>query len=573
MLGLFKGKHHSKTTPWRELLSNGQRSGQLAGPVNGDADCACPPGLVVTENCFPPSLQKKVLVTDGIVYISADASDSPVLDSFLSYIRRRGFADRKILPAEEFQKLLDRNSEQPRSESEIQNLAVDILRAAHQCGASDIHIEFFGPFAAIKFRRLGMLEDYRQIMGETGRSLITAIYQTMCQSAEASFTPSERQDARIVSRDFLPPDVHSVRVHTEPLDCSMAEEGTGSFMALRLLYDRTEAKGSLPDRLTSLGYSEKQISRLLFLTQRSGLTLISGPTGHGKSTALKHIMECMALENPEKSFMTIEDPPEYPLERVKQVRVSTQDSGGTRRGEQYRNAIAGAMRSDPDTLMIGEIRYPEAAAAALDAAQTGHGVWSTVHANSAFGIVQRLISLLRAANYPDPLEYLCDHTVSAGLVHQRLVPLLCPQCRQPFLDVQRMDNEYSRRVLPNAVKNRLMCTIDTEKLKTSVYVRGEGCSHCNGVGIIGQTVAAEIVATDQVLLRYLRQNDLESAQTHWRREQDGRTFVEHAIELIEHGLVDPHLSELRLGVPLNFAKMSSDMKFTSAQLDELAGRR
>ncbi len=148
---------------------------------------------------------------------------------------------------------------------------------------------------------------------------------------------------------------------------------------MRLLYDQTEASGRLRERLSKLGYSVQQINRFSFLTTRSGLTLLSGPTGHGKSTALKHIMECMASENPEKAYMSIEDPPEYPLENVYQSQVNSgYDLSTGERGERYRDAIAGAMRSDPDTLMVGEIRYPDAAVAALDAAQTGHGVWSTI---------------------------------------------------------------------------------------------------------------------------------------------------------------------------------------------------
>ncbi len=525
----------------------------------------------MTNNEIPKELQERVLLLNDIIYISAEVADDAVLMSFLSYAARKGFKETKRLEAEEFQKLRKKNITKAETKSDIQDLAVQIIADAYDQGASDIHIGDYGPFASIQFRKLGMLQNYKQLMGEIGRKVIVAMYQTMSNSADTTFVAKERQDGRIVSNDFLPADVHSIRIHTEPLDCSMAENGTGTFMALRLLYDRTTAKGNLQDRLKTLGFSERHIRRFQFLTQRSGLTLLSGPTGHGKSTLLKHIMECMAEDNPEKNFLAIEDPPEYPLERVKQVRVNTNDQDDNR-GSAYRNAIAGAMRSDPDTIMIGEVRYPEAASAALDAAQTGHGVWTTVHANSALGIIQRMVSLLRAAQYPDPLEYLCDHTVLSGLHHQRLVPVLCPNCKMPLKDITKLptNNELRRKSLPEAVLNRLFRAVNNME---NVNIRGEGCKQCSGVGIIGQTVASEIVTTDHVILKAVRAGNMEAAHKHWRHEQNGQTFVSHAIDLIEDGLIDPYLTERRLGVPLNYAKAFDDFNLSSSDLDELAGAK
>lgn len=525
----------------------------------------------MTNNEIPKDLQERVLFLDGIIFISAEVEDDASLMSFLSYASRKGFKETKRLEATEFQKLRKKNNTKIETSSDIQALAVNIIADAFEQGASDIHFTDEGPFASIRFRKLGMVQDHRQLMGEVGRKVITAIYQTMSNQTDSTFVPSERQDGRIVNSDYLPADVHSIRIHTEPLECSMAQNGTGTFMALRLLYDRTTAQGNLQERLKTLGYSERHIRRFQFLTQRSGLSLLSGPTGHGKSTALKHVMESMAEDNPEKNYLAIEDPPEYPLERVKQVRVSTseQDEG---RGSAYRNAIAGAMRSDPDVIMIGEIRYPEAASAALDAAQTGHGVWTTVHANSAFGIIQRMVSLLRAAHYPDPLEYLCDHTVLSGLHHQRLVPVLCPHCKMPIKKMTALgtDNELRRKCLPQPVLNRLFRAVDE---MDNVHIRGEGCAECSGMGIIGQTVASEMVTTDHVILKSIRAGNMEAAYKHWRHEQNGQTFVSHAIDLIEEGLIDPYLTERRLGVPLNYAKAFDDFNLSSKDLDELAGSK
>lgn len=100
-------------------------------------------------------------------------------------------------------------------------------------------------------------------------------------------------------------------------------------------------------------------------------------------------------------------------------------SGGDR-ASAYADAIAGAMRCDPDVIMIGEIRWPAAAAAALDAALTGHAVWTTVHAADAFAIARRLTGMLTSAGVPDPRETLFGQGVCAGLICQRLMSLNCP---------------------------------------------------------------------------------------------------------------------------------------------------
>lgn len=239
---------------------------------------------------------------------------------------------------------------------------------------------------------------------------------------------------------------------------------------------------------------------------------------------------------------------------VQQIMVFTKALGEMlARGQAYVDAIAGAMRSDPDVLMIGEIRYPEAAAAAIDAALTGHSVWATIHANNGFGIIRRMVSLLNAANYAEPLEYLCDHNVLAGLVYQRLLPVLCPECKQPL--VPMLNKPEEARHIELAVRKRLFSVIKNGDLD-AVHVRNpDGCEHCNGLGIVGQTVAAEVIVTDQVMLEHLRHGDYTRAQTYWTKELGGRTYVDHAVQLIAEGKIDPTQAETRLGVPLNFSKV------------------
>lgn len=345
----------------------------------------------------PGNIRKRILLENGELFVSQELQGDATFMSYAGLIQRHGITNISWMNPREFnEKYKKYENDTTQSTNEMTELAISLIRQVYEEGGSDIHLWEAGPYGIVQFRRLGLIKDHTQYRGEKMRLLISCIYQSLVQSGDCTFSPTERQDARIGNREFLPAGVHSVRVHTEPLDCAEAENSTGIFMTLRLLYDRTKATGSMEQRVEVLGYNEEDARKFRFLTQRTGLTIISGPTGHGKSTLLKHIMEGQAESVPEKSYMSIEDPPEYPIANVKQVLVSTKAIADPQaRGRAYMEAIAGAMRSDPDVLMIGEIRYPEAAAAAIDAALTGHGVLATLHANNGFGVIRRMPAAIR----------------------------------------------------------------------------------------------------------------------------------------------------------------------------------
>ena len=512
----------------------------------------------------PKELAGDIALIDGVLYCSDARRGDPLFMSFSSFAKRLGVTDHKFVAAEKFKsEYSGANPGALQSMSDTQGYAKSLINEAYKKNATDIHIAHYGSYGIIKFRSLGMLKDYAKLPGKRTRELIGTMYNTLSTSTNTvTFTETVRQDSRIVDRKYLPKEVHSIRVHTEPLECDQAEDGTGIFMALRLLHDRTEAKGGLEERLTVLGYGDKDIPKFEQLTERTGLTIISGPTGHGKSTLLKHLMDSQALKNPEKNYMSIEDPPEYPLFGVHQIKVSTNvdaDADPAKRAREYTNAIAGAMRSDPDVLMIGEIRYPEAAKASINSALSGHGTFATLHANNALGIILRMEALLSEAGYANPLEYLCDHNVLAGLIYQRLVPVLCPHCKIPLttlLNAKGEDAKHKADVLPKHTESRL-----TRVMKhglDSVYIRGRGCEKCDNLGIASQTVASEIIVTDEVFLRHVRQGNSDKAYDYWLKSQENQTYIQHAIEGISEGRLDPYLTELRLGVPLNFVRSAGE---------------
>ncbi|MDR2893677.1 MAG: Flp pilus assembly complex ATPase component TadA [Deltaproteobacteria bacterium] len=503
-------------------------------------------------------LRKNIFLKDGTLFISDAWKGESELIEFIGVARRRdGIFKTEYLSVENFQKSFARHNidvspDDEADNNDVRNYAIRLLKTAYEENASDIHIADYGTNGVIQFRCLGMLRLYENLPGTKTQVLMKILYDTFGQQQTTTgFTPRVRQDGRIAKREYLPEQVHSIRVHTEPLECAQADNGTGCLMLLRLLYDRTSATGTLDNRLTMLGYGPSDIERFRLLTERKGTVYIAGQTGHGKSTLLKHIMEAQVEESPEKSLQSIEDPPEYPLIGVKQIMVNPGDpiADPAARSRLYIEAIAGAMRSDPDWLMIGEIRYPDAAVAAIDAALTGHSVWSTIHGGSALGILLRMVSLLNSAHYAAPLEYLCDHNVTAGLIYQCLVPVLCPDCKQPLLETHRKDLEYRQEVLPDNAFDRLRKTVNHSE---GVCIRGKGCKTCKNVGFVEQTVAAEVIATNQTLLNYVRNGSTLDAYSYWRNSMGGKTYIEDAISKIEAGILDPRMTELRLGVPLNF---------------------
>jgi general secretion pathway protein E len=187
--------------------------------------------------------------------------------------------------------------------------------------------------------------------------------------------------------------------------------------------------------------------------------------------------------------------------------------------------------------MIGEIRDGASAQSALRAAMTGHQVWSTVHANSAVAIIDRLVDLGL------PLAMTADHTIITGLISQRLVKLLCPHCRRRLATCENELSIEQTERLHKAVDNNL----------ARVYLTGNGCKACGGKGTIGRTVVAEVILPDADLCTFLRNADKVGATAYWRAMLGGQTLIEHAISKIADGLIDPRMAEQTVGhlIPLD----------------------
>ena len=327
-----------------------------------------------------------------------------------------------------------------------------MLGEAIKEGASDIHIETFENCLVIRFRIDGVLREILRPQRKLAAVLVSRIKVMAKLDIAEKRVP---QDGRISLR--LGGRAVDVRVSTLP-------SRHGERIVLRLL-DRS----SVQLDLSSLGMTESictDISELL--KKPHGILLVTGPTGSGKSTTL--YAGISSINSIDRNIMTVEDPVEYDLEGVGQTQVNPKVDMTFARG------LRAILRQDPDVVMIGEIRDLETAEIAVQASLTGHLVLSTLHTNTAVGAVTRMRDM--------GIEPFLLASSLLGVLAQRLVRTLCPDCRTPR---QPIESEI-----------RLMGLNEGEHLW-----QAEGCSECNHTGYRGRTGIHELFLVNDSIRRLI----------------------------------------------------------------------
>lgn len=331
-----------------------------------------------------------------------------------------------------------------------------MLGEAIKEGASDIHIETFERSLSIRFRVDGVLREVLQPQRRLAALLVSRIkVMARLDIAEKRIPQDGRISLRLGGRAI------DVRVSTLPVN-------HGERVVLRLL-----DKNSVRLNLSSLGMEpalREQVERLL--AQPHGILLVTGPTGAGKSTTLYAALS--ELNSKERNILTVEDPVEYDLPGIGQTQVNSKVDMTFARG------LRAILRQDPDVVMVGEIRDAETAAIAVQASLTGHLVLSTLHTNSAAGAVTRLRDM--------GVEPFLLATSLIGVLAQRLVRLLCTECRTP---------DESGLASP-----------------VSGAYRPVGCPACNFTGYRGRTAIYELLRVDDTLRAAIQREagELELAQ-------------------------------------------------------------
>ncbi|BAU77395.1 general secretion pathway protein E (plasmid) [Metapseudomonas furukawaii] len=463
-----------------------------------------------------PELRQLICLTDDDVLHIVDGYEAdPFVLAFQDTVRRAGIkAELASVTPEQLKELYQgitsainlgfgRSSQE--SASKRQREVVQILKLATQSGASDIHFFPTPNGHQLRFRVHGELDTIKSFAGGDGLALLSTIYTSMCESVDPNYRPEVSQDGRLQSEFVKECGLFGARIATRPTL-------NGPWMAVRLLYDSGEV---IP--LERMGYLDEQIDLLTRLIHRTeGMVLLSGTTGSGKSTALQTLLSMLLkFNNFAINLATVEDPVEYRIEGANQTPLL---------GE-WADAITNLMRMDPDVLMLGEIRDLLSAIAAFQAANTGHGAWSTVHTSTAAACIQRLHDL----GVEDSL--LMDPSLVKGLVNQSLTRVLCPDCKLPYLEnCGRLTRDLQHRIQKRCIPEH-------------VYLKGAGCARCKGRGVVGRTAIAEIILPDLRFMRTFREKGKAEAQAFWVHSLGGITKNAHLIHRINEGIVDPLLGE------------------------------
>jgi general secretion pathway protein E len=378
-------------------------------------------------------------------------------------------------------------------------VAVDhLFNYAFEQRASDIHIEPKRQFSMIRLRIDGMLHTIYNLPIVVHPAIISRIKTLSRLDIAEKRRP---QDGRIkVDREGKQAEI---RVSTIPV-------AFGEKIVLRIL-DPTV----LFQDLNGIGFSDKDLKIYQnFMTAPNGIVLVTGPTGSGKSTTLYSTLKCIAT--PEKNIITVEDPVEMVHEEFNQISVQSQTD------ITFPTILRNILRQDPDIIMIGEIRDLETAAHAVQAALTGHLVFSTLHTNDAVSSITRLLDL-------GVQPFLISSTL-LGAMAQRLVRTICPHCREQFT----MAAEELRGL-----------GLPVEEQGQVELQRGKGCKQCRSTGFLGRCGVFEIFPmSDRLkqlvadlrpgseLIAAARAEGMTTLQEDaWRKVQSGVTTYQEAIRV------------------------------------------
>jgi len=332
-----------------------------------------------------------------------------------------------------------------------------IITQAVNAKASDIHIEPYERYVRVRFRIDGVLHDIMQPPHRMQASIVSRI------KVMANMNIAERripQDGRV-----------SMRIEGRTIDIRVATlpAAFGERVTMRLL-DRSSRIITLEE----LGVAPEMLKKYKHaLDIPYGFILVTGPTGSGKSTTL--YASLAAVDRVEKNVITVEDPIEYRMDEVNQIQINP------KAGLTFASGLRSILRSDPDIIMVGEIRDKETARIAIESALTGHLVFSTLHTNDAAGAISRLTEM--------EIEPFLTASSLVCVLAQRLARVLCPHCKDP--------HHMSRQELLDIVADFPL----TEGEQQVTLYRAVGCMRCNKTGYRGRIGIYEMLFMNEKIQR------------------------------------------------------------------------
>lgn len=485
----------------------------------------------------PEDVRDKLCFTDdGILRVDPAHRGDPHLLSYTAKLRRNRidfkevdaqFSEIKALYQGDTDKVVVELLEKT---TQRQEEVLSMVREAAGLRASDIHIVTDKESATVRYRIHGILQDRYQLSRQRGEDMISAIYNSMCDQAERNREPSRDQNGRFKESFAKRCGLHVARVATGPTD-------DGTHTVIRL-YTDTATDDEMPT-LQARGYLPEQIADIeIMMRRKSGMVLISGATGSGKTTTLATILRRRLLETEGRiSIITGEDPPEQPIKvkaiidgkpcvlSAQQKPVRPNDPSEEEVTAAWVRLIDHMLRCDPDVMMLGELRSLASMQAAIRGCLSGHLTFTTIHAKDAPTTLERLWH-----NGVD-IGLLTDPGLFIGLINQTLVSVSCPHCSRPF--------SGAKHQLPAGLAQRVQtyCTPDTVRVASE-----QGCEHCFG-GVVGRTVCAEVIRPTKGFMDTYRNHGKNEARRYWIEHMGGITLCQHMIRLVNSGRVCPRLAE------------------------------
>jgi type IV pilus assembly protein PilB len=373
-------------------------------------------------------------------------------------------------------------------EAPVVRLVNSILSQSVREGASDIHISPEKESVQIRFRVDGRLHEVPAPPKSMFLPIISRLKILSNMDIAISRTPQDgRFTVKMKNKDI------NIRVSTIP-------SIYGENMVLRLL-DTSSSIYSLE----RLGMNERDRERLeSIITRPHGMILSTGPTGSGKSTSLYSILK--KINQPDINIITIEDPVEYRIEKIRQVQLNR------KAGMTFAGGLRSILRQDPDVIMVGEIRDSETANIAVQAALTGHRVLSTLHTNDSPGAITRFIDM--------GIEPFLVASVMIVSFAQRLVRKVCPSCKTTY------------RPSREALKFWRL-----DQVKNANFQRGRGCFNCMHTGFKGRTGVYEVLIIDDMVQNLILKRKSAHEITRAAKEAGNfTTLEENAAEKVRQGI-------------------------------------
>ncbi|TWI57093.1 GspE/PulE family protein [Halalkalibacter nanhaiisediminis] len=373
------------------------------------------------------------------------------------------------------------------NEAPVIKLVNQILQTGLIQKASDIHIDPLEKKMAIRYRVDGVLKTERSFPKQVQNALVARVKIMANLNITETRLP---QDGRIKTYLNLTP--IDLRISTLPTVY-------GEKIVIRIL-----DLGSTMNNISQLGFNKLNHQTFIrMIEQPSGLILITGPTGSGKSSTLYAGLN--HLNTDEVNIITIEDPVEYQIEGINQVQVNNQV------GLTFATGLRSILRQDPNIVMVGEIRDTETAEIAIRASLTGHLVLSTLHTNSAIATIPRLIDM--------GIEPYLVVSSLTGIVAQRLVRKNCPHCLLEYDPTNMEEDLFKKR-----------------GIKPGNVFRGAGCKVCNDTGYKGRVAIQEVLVFDDRLRQMMMNNKSMGSIRDYAMENGMIFLIDDGLLKVKQGL-------------------------------------